>query len=236
MRTDVEIVAAAHRSLRFRCSGGLAVRQTGPTAAHLIGTAATPLGGDHIDITVHVEAGAVLDLGSVAATIALPTRSRPDSTAHWSIRLDEGARLRLDPQPTVVAGGADHRSDIVVELAHGATLDLYEHVQIGRSAQHFADDATGRWSGGLHIDVGGAPLLRHRLELGAGSTAAPVGMRAMSSAFRYPDARGAQVDSANFAARLDLVGGATLTTALDRTVSGARGLCDALDVAALVDH
>ena len=65
MRTRVEIVAERGRRFRHQAAGGLAVRQTGSQAAHLIGTAATPLGGDDIEIRVVVEAGAHLDLGSV---------------------------------------------------------------------------------------------------------------------------------------------------------------------------
>ncbi|MEP9394221.1 urease accessory protein UreD [Gordonia sp. VNQ95] len=234
MRTDVEIIADPARSLRTRCSGALAVRQTGRHAAHLVGAAATPLGGDHIEIVVRVADGASLDLGSVAATIALPAADRADSTSHWHIEVGAGARLRLDPQPTVIAGGADHRSRIDVIAAGDAIVDVHEHIQIGRSAHRHPDDERGRWRGTLNVDVDGRPILRHGVALGAGSTAAAAGCHALTSVFRRPDTSPDAVDAAHFAARLALADDAgTLTTALASTLAQARERCDILDVAAL---
>ena len=61
---------------------------------------------------------------------------------------------------------------------------MRERVQIGRSFER-----QGFWSGALHADVDGAPLLRHRVEVGTGSVAddelgAP---RACVSELRYPE-------------------------------------------------
>ncbi|MGC4932150.1 urease accessory protein UreD [Gordonia sp. DT30] len=236
MHTEVEIVAEARRSPRIRCTGGLAVRQTGAASAHLVGTAATPLGGDHIEVLVRLGPGAALDLGSVAATIALPAADRVDSTSHWRIEVGAGARLRLDPQPTVIAGGADHQSVIEVYADADAMIDLHEHIQIGRSASHHPDDATGRWHGRLHVDVGDRPILRHGLALGSGSASAAVGLTTITSVFRYPDTRPAVVDATHFAARLALAGDATLTTSLSEGLAQGRARCDALEVATLIDH
>jgi urease accessory protein len=57
-------------------------------------------------------------------------------------------------------------------------------VQIGRS-----DERQGFWSGSLHAEVDGQPLLRHRIELGEGVPThdlihAPL---ASVSELRYPD-------------------------------------------------
>ncbi|MFT4126215.1 MAG: urease accessory protein UreD [Gordonia sp. (in: high G+C Gram-positive bacteria)] len=240
MRTEVEIIAEAGRSVRFAATGAIVVRQTGRTAAHLVGNATTPLGGDDIDIVVRVGAGAALDLGSVAAMIALPGREVTGSTARWHIDVGAGGRLRVDAQPTVVAGGADHHSEVTVDLHPDATLDLHEYAQIGRYAPGFPDDDRGRWSGALRVDTadpavpaGARPLLRHRVALGPGSTVHPLGLRALATVFRYPDARAGAVDPQRYAARLALAGDATLTTALAPTVTQAGAFCDALDVATL---
>ena len=233
MRTRVEIVVEPGRRFRHRASGGLAVRQTGSQAAHLIGTAATPLGGDDIEVRVIVEAGAHLDLGSVAATIALPSTRRVDSTMSWHIELGPGARLYLHPQPTVVAAGADHRSEIVVAMSDDAILTLAEDVQIGRAAELGDKDAGGHWEGGLHVDVGDVPALRHRVALGVGSTAQQSGLRATSSVFRYPDTRADQVDPEAFAARLSLASGGSLATALGATVTQTRRLVDEMELATM---
>lgn len=233
MHTRVEIVVEPGRRFRHRASGGLAVRQTGSQAAHLIGTAATPLGGDDIEVRVIVEAGAHLDLGSVAATIALPSSRRVDSTASWHIELGACARLHLHPEPTVVAAGADHRSQIVVTMSDDAILTLAEDVQIGRSAELGDKDADGRWEGATHVDIGGSPALRHRVALGAGSTAHRSGLRATSSVFRFPDTRGDEVDPEAFAARLSLASGGSLATALGAHVADTRRLVDELELVTL---
>ena len=63
-------------------------------------------------------------------------------------------------------------------------MRLRERVQIGRSFER-----QGFWSGSLHADVDGAPLLRHRIELGTGSVADDeLGTpRACVSELRYPE-------------------------------------------------
>lgn len=238
MRTEVDIVATVDRGVRHRAVGGLGVRVTAPGHVQLIGTAATPLGGDEIVVRIEVEPGAHLRVGSVAATIALPARDRVDSSARWEILVGDGGRLCVDPQPTVVAGGAVHHSDIAVGLASGATLDLHEHVQIGRAATMtdttLADrDRAGTWTGGLRVDTDGEVVLAHRLRLGHGTPAAAAGHRAASSVFRYPDDRPGVVHATEFAARLQLAGGASLTSALGASVSAARRLTDDLELDAL---
>ena len=70
-----------------------------------------------------------------------------------------------------------------VTLSDNAVLRLRERVQVGRT-----DERQGFWSGSLHADVEGRPLLRHRVEVGSGSLtddviAAP---RACVSEFHYP--------------------------------------------------
>ncbi|MFE0748223.1 urease accessory protein UreD [Gordonia sp. NPDC058843] len=238
MRTEVDIVATVDRGVRHRAVGGLGVRVTSPGHVQLIGTAATPLGGDEIVVRIEVEPGAHLHVGSVAATIALPARERVDSSARWEITVGTGGRLRVDPQPTVVAGGAFHRSDMSVTLASGATLDLHEHIQIGRAATMtdavLVDrDRAGSWIGGLRVDVDGQVVLVHRLSLGHGTPAGAAGHRAASSVFRYPDDRLGRVHATEFAARLQLAGGASLTTALGTSVTAARGLADDLEIESL---
>ena len=79
-----------------------------------------------------------------------------------------------------------------------------ERIQIGRSGEH-----QGFWSGSLHADIDGSPLLRHRIELGNGSVAddelgAPL---ACISELHYPDS---DVETAGVT--LALAGGGCLST------------------------
>ncbi|WP_433655693.1 urease accessory protein UreD [Nocardia sp. CA-128927] len=208
MRTEVRIVASAAALPEIHASGGLSARRTGPHTVHLIGTAATPLGGDELDITIVVGPGARLAVRSVAATIALPSAVTPDSLARWHFQVDSGGDLDFDPEPTIVAGGAHHHTITSVLLAPDARLRLRERVQIGRSGED-----NGGWRGDLIADLGEIPLLRHRLELGAGTAtddplAAP---RALESELRYPDDRPVETTGLT-ETRLPLAAGGTLLT------------------------
>lgn len=232
MHTEIAIVARAGRSPRVIATGGLAVRQTGIDTVHLISTAATPLGGDTIHVRVVVEAGASLHVETVAATLALPARHRIDSTMTWTIEVADNARLFLNPQPTVVAAGADHRTVTSVVAAATSTVIVAEHAQLGRLEETPDNSARARWRGSLRLDVGGAPILRHQLALGGPDSS---GHRAVSSVLRYPDERPGDVSPHAYAARLELprpagVVGATLTTGLASSARAARVLCDELDL------
>ena len=93
--------------------------------------------------------------------------------------------LDLDPQPTIVAGAARHVTSTRLTLGDQGRVRVRERVQIGRS-----NERQGFWSGSVHADTDGGPLLRHRVELGAGSVTddelgAP---RACVSELRYPEA------------------------------------------------
>ena len=182
MLSEVLIVASPGRGPRIECLGGLAARRTEPDTVHLVSSAATPLGGDTISVRVVVEAGARLRLRSAAATMVLPGAANVESQASWS--LEVAGDLDLDPQPTIVAGSSRHVTSTRLVVHGSGRARLRERIQIGRSFER-----EGFWSGTLHADVDGAPLLRHRIELGTGSVAddelgAP---RACVSELRYPE-------------------------------------------------
>ncbi len=202
MRSDVLIVASRDRPPRLECGGALAARRTETDTVHLVSAAATPLGGDAIHIRVVVDAGARLRLRTAAATVALPGSTTPESHAFWT--LEVAGELDVDPQPTVVAATSRHFTSTRLALTDAGRIRLRERIQIGRT-----DERQGFWSGSLHADVDGAPLLRHRIELGAGSVAddslgTPL---AYISELHYPDS-----DVASHGVTLALAGGGCLST------------------------
>jgi urease accessory protein len=182
MLSDVLIVARPDRTPSIECAGGVAARRTDADTVHLVSAAATPLGGDTIRVRVVVEPGARLRVRSAAATMAMPGTATMESRASWE--LEVAGDLDLDPQPTIVAGQARHLSTIRLTLTGDGRARLRERVQIGRSYER-----QGFWSGSMHADVDGAPLLRHRVELGIGSvTDDELGTPlACVSELRYPD-------------------------------------------------
>jgi urease accessory protein len=182
VHSDVLIVARRGRQPWIECAGGVAARPTEPDTVHLVSAAATPLGGDTIAVRVVVEPGARLRLRSAAATVTLPGHNSVESSAHWHVEV--AGDLDIDPQPTVVAGGSRHTTATRLSVTREGRVRLRERVQIGR-----IDEQQGFWSGSLHADVDGGPLLRHRIELGTTSVAHDVldAPLASVSELRYPD-------------------------------------------------
>ncbi|BBZ44104.1 urease accessory protein UreD [Mycobacterium parmense] len=208
MHSRVLVVASSNRLPRIECcGGGVAARCTAPDTVHLVSAAATPLGGDSIDIRVVVAANATLRLRSAAATVALPGAGTPTSHARW--QLEVAGTLDVDLEPTVVAADARHLSDATLILRDDARVRFRERVQIGR-----CDERQGFWSGSLRVDRDGQPVLRHRVEVGAGSLAddriaAP---RAAVSEFRCPPGAFASSTLVAGSTVLTLAGGGTLAT------------------------
>ena len=213
MHTELCIDASLHRSPRITSVGGLAGRQTGPDTVHLIGTAATPLGGDTITVRISVAAGAHLKVRSVAASLAMPGGYQTHSSAQWHFEVGAGASLIFDPEPMVVVSDASHSVVNTIVLQQDSRLWLRERTQIGRF-----EESSGRWSSAMRCDVGQRPLLRHRVELGQGSISHDVLSTplSMSSTLQYPDARASDVDLRGGTVRLALAGGGSLSTSVGR--------------------
>nr|WP_082969073.1 urease accessory protein UreD [Mycobacterium sp. E2699] len=208
MRSEVVLIASADRAprIQFR-GGGMQARSTSADTVHLVSAAAMPLGGDTVDIRVVVERGARLRLRSAAATVALPGPRTPTSHAHWN--LEVSGSLDVDLEPTVVAGVARHLSSVQLYLHDDGLIRFRERVQIGRCGE-----GEGFWSGSLHADRSGLPLLRHRVELGAGSLADdPISApRAAINELRYPETGFESTATDAGATVLALAGGGTLST------------------------
>ncbi|BBY20534.1 urease accessory protein UreD [Mycobacterium stomatepiae] len=205
MHSEVLLVALRDRLPRIQCSGAIQARCTAPDTVHLVSAAATPLGGDTISIRVVVEAGAVLKLRSAAATVVLPGAKTPTSHADWAI--DVSGTLDVDLEPTVVAADARHVSTVALVLRDDGRVRFRERVQIGR-----CNERDGFWSGSLRANRHDRPLLRHRVELGAGSVAddSIAAPRAIISELCYPTTQFTDMPSASTV--LALAAGGTLST------------------------
>lgn len=218
MRSRVEVVADVEDDgtpvlARLRADGALAVRRTGPSTVHLVGTAAGPLDGDVVELDLVVRAGARLDVEGVAATIALPGPG--DLAATWDVTADvaDGATLRCAPQPLVVCAGARLRTGTTVSLAPTASLDLVEQVVLGRYRE-----PGGTWSGRLVADVDGAPALRQTqssalLAAGPALPGAAAARSVVSRLLLGPDVPAAAAATSGDAVVCPLAAGGALLTA-----------------------
>ncbi|MEA2972566.1 MAG: urease accessory protein [Actinomycetota bacterium] len=144
----------------LRSEGPLVLRPTAGTLVHLVGGAGGPLGGDVLRIEIVVGPGAELTLQTVAAAVVLPG-PRP-SVVEVDVVVGGGGSLRWLPEPTVAAGGCDHRVRAKVVLAAGARLVWREELVRGR----FGEEG-GSVSSRLSVDYDGRPLVRHQVDVGS---------------------------------------------------------------------
>jgi urease accessory protein len=133
MNSDVLLVACRDRQPRIECGGAVTARRTEPDTVHLVSKAATPLGGDAINIRVVVEAGD-LDVDPQPTVVAAASRhftsTRLELTGSGRIRLRERVQIgRSDERQGFWSGSlyADvdgspllrHR----IELGNGSVAD-----------------------------------------------------------------------------------------------------------------
>jgi len=153
----VEVTRVAGR-LRSRLRSGLLRPQRlhGPEdrcRVGLLATTALLLGGDAVELQIHVGPGAALELTDVAGTVAYDGRGRP---ASWDVRVRvaEGGRLWWSGEPFVVADGADVTRQLTLDLDESGRALLRETLVLGRAGQ-----LGGRLRNRTSVRVAGQPAL-----------------------------------------------------------------------------
>jgi urease accessory protein len=122
---------------------------------HLVNTAAGPLGGDRLRISLELRPGTRARLRSVAASVA----QRGDGTGsshHLEVAVGEGAHLDGDLEPLVAASGCDHTGSVTIHLAAGASVRWRDELVLGRTGER-----PGRCTSTLRIEREGTPVLHH---------------------------------------------------------------------------
>ncbi len=166
MRSAVDIgvdaVGGATRVTRLDQHGALAARITLDSSGdtiHLVGTAAGPLSGDLMTITVRLGAGARLRLRSVAAAVVLPCLPTLEPVRPARVRIGievaENGGLDLELQPTIVCQRAALVQTVTATVHPSARLRLREALVAGRH-----DEPGGMWASRLDVHRDGAPVLR----------------------------------------------------------------------------
>jgi urease accessory protein len=169
------------------CAPPLTLRQVHGRAGRcelwLVGTAAGPLAGDDLSLSLSLRAGARAVLRATGASVAQGGGGR----AALSIRADLGAGAELsgDPGTLIVCRGS--RVDVRLELAlgPGAAVDWRELIVLGRTGEP-PGHATVCWD----VTRAGRPVLRQFADLAlAGLTA---GRRVLACALISDPARAAR--------------------------------------------
>jgi len=150
-----------------RCAPPLTLRQVRGEAPdgeqrcelRLVGTAAGPLAGDDLALSLELRPGARATLRAAGASVA----QGGGGGRALAIRaeLGEGADLIAEPGALVACAGS--RIDVRVEvlLGAGAAVDWRELIVLGRTGEP-AGQATLRWD----VTRGGEPVLRQFADLG----------------------------------------------------------------------
>lgn len=194
----------------------------GQPIVHLVNSAASPLGGDDLTLTVHVGPYACLTLTGIAASVALPGPHGGKSRTAVHIELSEGATINYLPEPTVITRRARHESVLTVALAEGAHIHTRETLVLGRT-----NEPPGELTTTLHVTRAGCPVLRQHLVL---TQETLLGKRVLATELSTADTRGPA--SGEWWSRTTLAAGGTLTTALaDDAVTALRELTPRADAA-----
>ncbi len=147
------------------CEPPLTLRQVvgedaGRCELRLVGSAAGPLAGDDLSLSLRLRAGARAALRATGASLAQGRGFRGAATLSVDAELAEGASLVADPGALVVCDGS--RVDVRVSLAlgAGAAVEWHELVVLGRTGEP-AGQATVRWD----VTRAGRPVLRQFVDL-----------------------------------------------------------------------
>jgi urease accessory protein len=126
----------------------------------LVGSAAGPLAGDDLSLSLRLLAGARATLRATGASLAQGRFGGGAAALSVCAKLAEGASLIADPGALVVCDGS--RVDVRLSLAldPGAAVEWHELIVLGRTGEP-AGQATVRWD----VTRAGRPVLRQFTEL-----------------------------------------------------------------------
>lgn len=229
------VAAPAHLEV-LACTPPLTLRRIyddddGMCALCLVGTAAGPLAGDDLTLSLHLRAHARARLTATGAMIAQGRTDGLRSTVRTRVSLDTGAQLTADPGPLIVCAGARVDLGVRIDLAADAVVSWRETIVLGRAGAP-AGAATIKWD----VTVAGTPLLRQLLDLSdAGAQRSPslfAGATVMTSELLVaPTIRARTVVASSRAAAQQLSDHGVLLTVLGDDAATVANQLDALRAA-----
>jgi urease accessory protein len=137
----------------------------GGALVHLHNVSGGILGGDNLDLSIEVGAGANAQLTTTGATRIYRSREL-DVPARQSAVIDVGENALLEylPDPLIPFGGAQYQQETIIKLSPGGGLFWWETISPGREAsgELFEYDLLK-----IRLDVtaDGTPIVRERFKL-----------------------------------------------------------------------
>jgi urease accessory protein len=147
-----------------RCAPPLTLRQVrgdGRCELRLVGTAAGPLAGDNLALSLELRPGARATLRAAGASVA--QGGGGGRTLAIRAELGEGADLVAEPGTLIACTGSRVEVRVEIALGTGAAVDWRELIVLGRTGEP-AGQATLRWD----VTRCGEPVLRQFADLGPG--------------------------------------------------------------------
>ena len=162
------------------CAPPLTLRQVrgedpGRCELRLVGSAAGPLAGDDLSLSLLVREGARAALGAAGASLAQGRGGSGAAALSFQVELEAGACLAADPGALVVCAGSRVDVRLSLTLGAGAAVRWRELIVLGRTGEP-PGQATVRWD----VTRAGRPVLRQFVDLARPGPVA--GCRVLASA------------------------------------------------------
>ena len=147
------------------CQPPLTLRQVrgaepGRCELRLVGSAAGPLAGDDLSLSLRLRAGARAVLGAAGASLAQGRGSSGGAALSFAAEFEAGACLVADPGELIVCQGSRVDVRLSLALSTGAAVEWRELIVLGRTGEP-PGAATVRWD----VTRSGRPVLRQSTEL-----------------------------------------------------------------------
>jgi urease accessory protein len=171
-----------------RCAPPLTLRQVQGgqrCELRLVGTAAGPLAGDDLALSLVLRAGARATLRAAGASVA--QGGGGERTLAIGAELGDGADLTAEPGTLIACAGSRVEARVEITLGAGARVDWRELIVLGRTGEPPGRVAL-RWD----VTRCGRPVLRQRAELGPGPRGLTAGKRVLACALISDPARPAR--------------------------------------------
>ena len=147
------------------CAPPLTLRQVrgedpGRCELRLVGSAAGPLAGDDLSLSLRLRAGARAALRATGASLAQGRLGGGAAALSVDASLEDGASLIADPGALVVCDGSRVDVRLSLALGLGAAVEWHELIVLGRTGEP-PGQATVRWD----VTRAGRPVLRQFVDL-----------------------------------------------------------------------